>query len=122
LTDFWYGKGATAGSCFPRLLLPDSRLLLFALWTYGSIEMQFQHMRIAPFGDEQKRMELIGRLNSIPGISFPTDAHKRRPSFDMAILAGEPERSQFLDAMAWALAEVQAHRSATPLKDANENS
>ena len=108
MTDFWYGRGATAGSCIPRLILPNSRVLLFALWTYGAIEMQFQHMKVPPFGDENRRRELIDKLNRISGIAIPHDAVNRRPSLDMAVLGGERERSQFLETMQWAIEQVRA--------------
>ena len=103
MTDFWFGKGTTAGSCIPRLLLPDSRLLLFALWTYGAIEMQFQHMRVAPFEDESWRRELIDRLNRIQGLSIPRDATSRRPSLKMTLLQPETSRLQFQETMEWAI-------------------
>ena len=111
MTDLSYGKGATMGSCTPRLLLPDSRFLLFVLWTYGTIEMQFQHMRVAPFRDEAARRMLIERLNEISGVAMPNDAVARRPSFDMTVLVDERSRIQFLDAMQWALEQVRSHYS-----------
>jgi hypothetical protein len=112
MSDFWYGTGATAGSCYPRLFLPDGRLLLFSMWTNGTIQMQFQHMRIGALRDENKRRELAARLNDIPGIAISTDAVRRRPSFDMSMLADERSQLQFLDAMQWAIDSVQC---ATPV-------
>jgi hypothetical protein len=108
MTDFWYGKGATAGSCIPRLALANSRLYLFALWTYGTIEMQFQHMRTPPFNDENRRLELIDKLNRISGIAIPRDGARRRPTFDMSALSSERERNQFLETMEWAIDQVRA--------------
>lgn len=103
MTDFYYGSGATQGSCIPRLFLASRRLLLFALWTYGTVEMQFQYLRVPPFNDVEMRKDLIQRLNSIPGISIPENAVDRRPSFDLAALQEEEPRKRFLEAMQWAI-------------------
>ena len=108
MTGFRYGKGSTMGSFIPMLVLPNSRLLLFVLWTYGVVEMQFQHMTVPPFNDETRRYELIEKLNRIPGISIPSDGVTRRPTFDMAKLTSEPERSQFLNTMLWAVEQARA--------------
>jgi hypothetical protein len=112
MSDFWFGKGATAGSCVPRVWLRDSRFILFALWTYGVVELQLQHMRHAPFDDEDQRRELIDRLNLIPGIAISRDATGRRPSFKMNLLEPESSRSQFLETMEWAIDRVRMQASA----------
>ena len=51
----WWGQGTKDGSFFPMY---DNRLgnnFLFSVWTYGSVELQFQHMRLIPFSEPDKR-------------------------------------------------------------------
>jgi hypothetical protein len=109
MTDFWYGKGLKDGSCIPRILFPNSQLLLFALWTSGRIEMQFQHMmRVPPFDDENRRRELIEKLNRINGVTIPTEKNEVRPSFDMLALKAENERVEFTKIIEEAIEQVRA--------------
>lgn len=103
MTDFWYGAGSTAGSCSPRVILGARKLVLFAMWTYGNIEFQFQHMRTPPFDKEDRRKELVHRLNAIPGIVVPEDSVHRRPTIDMLLLKEEAPRTRFLEVMTWAI-------------------
>lgn len=107
LTDFWYGKGAELGSCFPRLRVGSSKLLLFGMWTSGAIEMQFQHMGLPPFDAVESRLELIRRLNQIGQVRIPEDAHSRRPSYPISLISSEPEMKLFLDTMTWVIEQVR---------------
>lgn len=70
--------------------------------------MQFQHMRITPFDDEQRRRRLIRELNTIPGISIPEDSHRKRPSFDMNVMGKSENLHQFLGIMTAVLHEAAA--------------
>jgi hypothetical protein len=108
MTDFWFGKGSTAGSCVPRLVLPTGRLLLFAMWTSGTIELYFKYMRISPFAEEARRRELAYRLAAIGGLVLPPDAHNRLPSIDMALLQADEQFRKFIDAMEWAINQVRS--------------
>jgi hypothetical protein len=79
------------------------------MWTYGRIEMQFQHLRTPPFDGEDQRREFIRRLNSIPGVAIPEDATmRRRPSFDMAVLISDAHREAFQSVMEWAIAQMRS--------------
>lgn len=76
---------------------------MFALWTYGAIEMQFQHMRTAPLDQMDVRGEFIERLNRIAGIQIPAAAVSRRPSFPMAALREETAARAFEECLEWAI-------------------
>jgi hypothetical protein len=110
MTDFWFGNGATLGSCFPRLELPNGRLLLFAIWTSGGLEMQFQHMKVPPLDQLEVRRELLARLNQIPGLSIPSDGITRRPSFALSVLDKPESLQAFLRAMDWAVDLAKSHQ------------
>ena len=49
----WWGQGKKDGSFFPIVRSTGSASnFLFSVWTYGSVEIQFQHMRRPPFAEE----------------------------------------------------------------------
>lgn len=107
MPNFWFGRGTTQGSCAPQAPFGKGRILLFILWTYGNVEMQFQHIRWAPFGEAGKRREMIRQLNEIPGIVIPEDADSRRPSFPMRLLREDRLLNQFLGIMEDALSQIK---------------
>lgn len=108
LPRFSFGSGVTDGSVFPVLDVGDASFYPFALWTYGSIEVQFQYMRDRPpFDQEAVRVEAIRRLNEVPGIDIPLDAHSRRPSFGMAALIDPPSLERFFEVVSWMIEQFK---------------
>ena len=87
----WWGQGKKDGSFFPMYDNKFGKNFLFSVWTYGSVELQFQHMKTPPFAEEGKRKELAQRLSAI-GVSIPEEALKKRPTFGLSLLK-EPGRS-----------------------------
>jgi len=86
----WWGQGKKDGSFFPMYDNKFGKNFLFSVWTYGSVELQFQHMKTPPFAEEGKREELAQRLSAI-GLSIPEEALKKRPTFGLSLLL-EPGR------------------------------
>ena len=82
---------------------------LFAVWTYGRIEIQFQMMKTTPpFEAEAKRVELLQRLNALPGVIIPPDGITRRPSIRLSVLQDETVLQQFLAICDWIIQEITA--------------
>lgn len=109
VTRVWWGKGSVYGSFFPMLYYKGENHFTVSVWTYGTIEIQFQWMLPRkPFDDESKRQELRERLNRIPGIAIPADAIKRRPSIPLAVLTDDAALMAFLTVLDWYVAEVKA--------------
>ena len=79
---------------------------LFSVWTYGTVELQFQHMRRPPFAEEGKRKELANRLSAI-GVSIPDEALKKRPTFGLRLLLEPGHLDKFLEAFDWVLSEIK---------------
>ncbi len=104
----WWGEGAKDGSFFPVVDYQGRGHTLIAVWTYGRVEVQFQHMGHPPFDDESKRLDLLRRLNQIPGASIQEDAISRRPSIPLSVLGDENCLKQFLAALDWAVQEIEA--------------
>jgi hypothetical protein len=80
---------------------------LFSVWTYGTVELQFQRMIYPPFSGEENRKELARRLSAIPGVSIPETALTRRPSFKLGILTREGSLNTFLEVFDWVLSEIK---------------
>ena len=82
---------------------------LISVWTYGRIEIQFQMMKTTPpFEAEAKRVELLQRLNALPGVTIPPDAITRRPSIRLSVLHEETVLQQFLAICDWIIQEITA--------------
>jgi hypothetical protein len=98
----WFGKGLKDGS-FVAIRDGDRYLLPFALWTYGRVEIQFQHIASqAPFDDEQLREQLRQRLNAIDhAINIPAAKLNHRPSIPLAVLTHGDNLDHFLAVLNW---------------------
>ncbi len=77
----WWGRGSRDGSFFTMFDYRGVPYYLIAVWTYGKVEIQFQMMKMqSPFDNESKRLELLRRLNEIPGIVISPEAITKRPN------------------------------------------
>jgi len=86
---------------------------IFALWTYGAIEMYFQYLKEKPgFTSVEARLELVRRLNEIPGVDIPADGITRRPSFPILLLQDPKALETFQRAIEWAIQTVKEGHSA----------
>jgi hypothetical protein len=87
-----FGRGKQDGSWVPVIAASGREHYPIALYSYGRIEFQFQHLKPrAPFDDEQARLELLRRVNEIPGVSFGPEVITRRPSIQLSLLASNPD-------------------------------
>ncbi len=103
----WWGQGTKDGSFFPMYDNNFGKNFLFSVWTYGTLELQFQHMRLPPFSEAEKRAELARRLSEIQGLSISESALCKRPSFKLGVLAGSGPLETFLAAFDWMLTEIR---------------
>jgi len=106
----WWGRGAHDGSFFPMIDHGGAQHWLVSVWTYGRLEVQFEMMvkSQGPFEDVSPRMELLRRLNDVPGFSLPSDGIARRPSVQLAALGEKTVRSHFLQVLDWVVEQVRA--------------
>jgi len=105
----WWGKGAVDGSYFPMFDCAGQTHWLFAVWTYGSVEIQFQHMpQRKVFASEERRRDLLGRLNAAIGLALPDDGIRRRLSLPLSALVGDEALQGFLAVWDWYMEEVKA--------------
>jgi len=107
--EVWWGRGARSGSFFPWFKSGGVDHWTVSVWTYGTIEVQFQQMRkVPPFSEEARREELRLRLNAITGVSIPADKIDKRPPIPLDVLQAPESMKQFLAALDWYVSEVRA--------------
>jgi hypothetical protein len=102
----WWGQGKKDGSFFPMYDNKFGKNFLFSVWTYGSVELQFQHMKTPPFAEDGKRKDLARRLSAI-GLSIPEEALKKRPTFGLSLLLEPGHLDKFVGAFDWMLSEIK---------------
>jgi len=109
VVQIWWGKGKRSGSFVPVLNHKDRDHPLFAVWTYGTVEIYFYWYQYKPpFDSEENRQELLSKLNAIDGISLPAGAIHKRPGIPLTHLKDENAIKQFLQVFDWVVREVQS--------------
>jgi hypothetical protein len=104
----WFGSGNQYGSMGITIVANSNNYYPLAIWTNGLIEIRFQYLLKGPFESEERRRELLERLNKIGGISLPPNSITLRPSIPMAMLSGEAREDSFLQVMDWLVGELRA--------------
>jgi hypothetical protein len=102
----WWGQGTRDGSFFP---MDDNRFgknSLFSVWTYGTVELQFQHMKRPPFDQEREREELAQRLSEIC-MTITKDALRKRATFPLKLFLEPGSLDTFLSAFDWMLSDIK---------------
>lgn len=104
-----WGKGTSTGSFVPVFEHKKRDYLPFAVYTYGKVEFYFYwYSYKPPFDSEEKRLELLKKLNTIQGINLPESAINRRPSVPLAVLRDEHSLRQLLDIYDWYVEQVKS--------------
>lgn len=107
-SQVWWGKGKRTGSFVPTLAHKEKSHQLFAVYTYGNLEIYFYwYAYKPPFNTEEKRLDLLNRLNQIEGIQIPKEAIARRPSIKLEALAKYNTVEEFLDVFDWVVKEIK---------------
>ena len=106
--SFYWGRGVRAGSFAPFFIQGNIDFPSFAVWTYGTVEVYFQHLKNRPvFSSENKRLELLRKLNSIPGVSIPENTLSKRPNISLGLLQDEKSLELFFAAFDWLIQQIQ---------------
>jgi hypothetical protein len=97
-----WGRGTQDGSFVPVLTHRDVHHAMFAVYSYGRLEVYFQYYRDKPpFADESMRRGLLERFNAIPGVRLPADSITRRPSISLSTFSDPAALQALLDTLAW---------------------
>jgi hypothetical protein len=114
LTRIDYGSGVRMASFIP-VVIPanennDTWFCPFRVYTgygaaYVEIPLGGSGMQAPPFDNPDRKLELVRRINSIPGVTIAEELG-RFPSIGLVKLAEGDRLDRFLDAMKWAVEEV----------------
>jgi hypothetical protein len=96
--QIWFGKGQRSGSVGGVFARPDGASFYpILLWTYGSIEFQFQWMKGKPYFDAMDhRRDLMHRLNRISGVSITEADLNKRPTIALSSIASDVSLQQLV--------------------------
>lgn len=107
MTRFWYGAGKW-GSMLPILKFLGVEHYPIKIWSTGNIVIYFQFLKgRPPFDDEQKRIELLNRLNTINGVNISIDKISVRPNCPITCLIENSEFEKFIKTIEWFFGEVK---------------
>ncbi len=78
--------------------------------TPGKVEIPFKRMgqKNPPFNTDERRLELLRRLNEVFQVNLPNDSINRYPTFSLSALANKNALEQFFQLIAWTVQEVKA--------------
>jgi hypothetical protein len=108
MSRIWWGHGVQYGSFVPEFDFGGLEYQPFAVFTNGYVNIYFQYFRRKPpFESEQKRLELLGRLNSLLPKQLQVEAINRQPGIPMADLAKGEMGHTFLKAFDWFVDEIK---------------
>ena len=83
------------------------------IWSDGSIGIYFQYMLGRPvFDDIEKRRELMGRLNQVPGFTLKETSLSKRPQVKLDVFSRPEVTETFLAVMDWFVAQLPARGAA----------
>lgn len=104
----WWGEGTRSGSFVPIYTQNGLDYQLFAVWTYGTVEIYFfWYQYKPPFESEEKRFEMLQHLNEIPGVNLPKEVIGRRPNIKLSVLSNGIALEKFFRVFQWYIEEVE---------------
>src|SRR5262249_23063668 len=106
--EVWFGSGNQYGSMGMTILANKKKYYPIEIWTNGLIEIRFQHLLKGPFESEEKRRELLERLNKVDGINLAAESITGRPNIRLVDLSSEAQLTKFLEVIGWLVDELHA--------------
>jgi len=105
----WWGQGVKDGGFYPMVDHGGEPNWTVAVWTYGTVEIQFQWLQTRPpFSDEAKRLDLLERLNAIGDVKIDRNRIGKRPGIRLDLLTNAESLDRFLAALDWLVDEIRA--------------
>ena len=107
-----WGKGNSTGSFTPNFKINGISFKLMDVYTYGSVEIQFEIMKNRPpFDDEKKRLELLTKINH--ALALPPDSfvHKidKRPGIKIHEFEKPGAVDAFFEVVKWYINTIKTH-------------
>jgi len=105
----YWGRGKETGAFVPQIRHKDRNHQFFHVTTYEKIYLPFStYLTKEPFSSEEKRLELLSKLNSFLNEKIPTNAIDRYPTISLSILGNKGVLEEFLKTFEWFAEEVKA--------------
>ena len=111
LTRMEFGRGKVEGSFSGAFDSENGIAWPITVYTYGSIEFQFQHMTgQMVFSEMNKRQEFLERLLEIDNfnVSMEEETLRRRPSVKASDLLNPKELDKLINALDWFVEQVSS--------------
>ena len=111
LTRMEFGRGKVEGSFAGAFESENGVAWPITVYTYGSIEFQFQHMTgQMVFSEMNKRQEFLERLLEIDNfnVSMEEETLRRRPSVKASDLLNPKELDKLINALDWFVEQVSS--------------
>jgi hypothetical protein len=113
--EIFWGEGLRNGSCYPRFgptKWTDSPTIwtssLFGLRTRGVVKIMFDALEAQPpFDEEQRRFELLRRLNAFLPEPIPEDDLPRQPNINLADLTEPGCIDELLTVFEWVFEQIK---------------
>jgi hypothetical protein len=103
-----WGKGRQVGSFTPELDHGGTTYNFVRVYTDASTTILFAYLREKPpFDDETLRLELLRRVNELPGVEITVDKVTKRPWFYLSVLEDDSVMEQFLSILEWVVEEIK---------------
>ena len=103
-----WGKGKHYGTFSPSLVHKGAEYRPIQVWTGDYLYVQFGDLKgRPPFGGERNRLELLRRLNEVPGVAIPDGAIDKYPSMPLTPLKDEAALKLFLATLDWVVQEIR---------------
>lgn len=104
-----WGKGKVFGAFHPVVEHNSIEHKPLQVWTGDYVYIQLGAIKDnPPFNDEPKRLQVLHRLNQIPGVSIPEGAVDKYPSIALTKLRSESPLKQFLEVLDWVVGEIKS--------------
>lgn len=108
ISHVWWGTGTKIGSFVPTVYHAGKKHQLFAVYTYGTVEIYFYWYKYRPpFDSEEKRLEFLARLNQIKGVDIPQEGIHTRPNIPLAVFNDPQALHDLLQAFEWLIREIK---------------
>lgn len=107
ITRIRWGEGNRTGSFVPIVEHGGKAHQLFAVYTYGTLEVYFYWYQYKPpFNSLSKRKLLLDRLNKINGIKIPEDGINQRPNIQLTVFNNQQAMQEILETFDWVIDEI----------------
>jgi hypothetical protein len=101
-----FGKGATQGSIRAKFGHATGSFCPLEPGTDGKLWVNFNYMK-RPFDNDDRRLELLRRINQINGSSIQDSSISGHPTIPLSVLADETQFTKFRSAMDWFVEELR---------------